>query len=300
MEVDEQLTTRQVAASLGVSESSVKRWCNSGVIPTVRTVGGHRRIPMSAFLRFLADTNRQVQFPVEASNSDKANLDSLSIATPTEMPTKEQLLVALEKGDEEACRELLGSAYAISQSFAIVADEIIAATFHMLGERWCDGSVDIYQERRGCEICGRLVHEFRRMFPKAPQDAPLALGGSPAGDHYGTPSRLIELVLQENHWQSMNLGANLPLSTIAAAVHDNKPQMLWLSVSYLENPQQFAREYQSFHADLPSDLFVIVGGRALTDELRPNLTYTGHCDNMQQFASLAAALHSKRFPLVRT
>jgi len=35
--LDEQLTTKQVADVLRVSESSVKRWCDSGVIPTVRT-----------------------------------------------------------------------------------------------------------------------------------------------------------------------------------------------------------------------------------------------------------------------
>jgi len=35
---------KQVAQRLGVSESSVKRWLDQGVVPVLRTAGGHRRI----------------------------------------------------------------------------------------------------------------------------------------------------------------------------------------------------------------------------------------------------------------
>ena len=35
---------KQVAERLGVSESSVKRWLDQGVVPVLRTAGGHRRI----------------------------------------------------------------------------------------------------------------------------------------------------------------------------------------------------------------------------------------------------------------
>ena len=52
LHVEDQLTTRQVAEALSVSESSVKRWCDQGAIPTIRTVGGHRRIPLDGLLRF--------------------------------------------------------------------------------------------------------------------------------------------------------------------------------------------------------------------------------------------------------
>ena len=47
------LTTRQFAESLGVSESSVKRWIDDGTIAADRTAGGHRRIPMAAAVRFM-------------------------------------------------------------------------------------------------------------------------------------------------------------------------------------------------------------------------------------------------------
>jgi methanogenic corrinoid protein MtbC1 len=201
---------------------------------------------------------------------------------------------ALEVGDEAVCRKALTDAYAATESFALLADEFIAETFHLLGEKWTCGEIEVYQERRGCEICSRILYEFRRLIPEAPLNAPLALGGSPSGDNYSLPSQLIDLVLRECRWRSMNLGCNLPLSTVLAAAIEHNPKMVWLSVSHLENPDEFLAEYTRFHRQLPPDTMIVLGGRALNDVLRPKMKYTGFCDSMQQLTEFATALHGTR------
>jgi excisionase family DNA binding protein len=300
--VEEHLTTSQVAEALSVSESSVKRWCNSGVIPMVRTVGGHRRIPLEGFLAFLEQTNRRVQVPLSGVDDELPEVGLSSSVVPqgdeSAVGGTQELLhrfqQAIERGDEATCRRLLTSLYAAKTSFAAIADQFVAAAFRGLGDRWDCGQLEVYQERRGCEICSRVLHEFRRLVPAAPDNAPLALGGAPEGDQYSLPSQLVDLVLQESGWRTMNLGSNLPLSTIAAAVQQHAPRLLWLSVSHLEDSERFVEQYQTFRQSLPSELLVIVGGRALHDSLRPRLQYTGHCDNMLQLADFAVALRGKR------
>ena len=47
------LTPKQVAYAIEVSESSVKRWCDRGLIASVRTAGGHRRIPLDRLVDFV-------------------------------------------------------------------------------------------------------------------------------------------------------------------------------------------------------------------------------------------------------
>jgi putative resolvase len=37
------LTTRQVADVVGVSTNIVRRWAEAGMVPSFRTLGGHRR-----------------------------------------------------------------------------------------------------------------------------------------------------------------------------------------------------------------------------------------------------------------
>ncbi len=291
--MEDQLSTRQVADALSVSESSVKRWCDRGAIPTVRTLGGHRRIPLDGLLKFLGETNRQVLVPSKLKES--VELNSRLVTTPEEL---EDLLPQFEKaviaGDEGTCRSLLTKYYARHESFAKLADEFIAATFHRIGELWDCGSLEVYQERRGCEVCHRVLHEFRRLVPEAPPNAPVAIGAAPSLDHYTLPGQIIELVLRECSWRATNLGANLPFDTIAQAVHSYQPKLLWLSVSHIEHEASFVEEYATFSKQLPAHTLVVLGGRALSDALRPKLKYTAHCDNMKQLAEFASALHGSQ------
>jgi molybdopterin-binding protein len=47
------LTPRQAAAKLGMSYPALKHWILAGRIKTVKTPGGHHRIPVGALARFL-------------------------------------------------------------------------------------------------------------------------------------------------------------------------------------------------------------------------------------------------------
>src|SRR5688572_21462079 len=57
------LTTKDLAEAIGASESSLRRWTNSGAIQTSRTVGGHRRIPLSEAIRFIRSSGATVVRP---------------------------------------------------------------------------------------------------------------------------------------------------------------------------------------------------------------------------------------------
>jgi excisionase family DNA binding protein len=286
--VEDQLTTRQVADALNVSESSVKRWCDQGAIPTIRTVGGHRRIPRDGFLRFVETTNREgpvipkIETPSPPVIEEPCDLEVL-------VPQFERAVI---EGNEPACYALLMKYYSHNRSFAKLADQFIAAVFCRLGELWNCGSLEIYQERRGCEICQRVLHDFRRLLPEPPANSPIAIGAAPAGDQYTLPNQIVELVLRECRWQATNLGSNLPFETIAQAVDTYQPKLLWLSVSHLEDEERFVSDFGEFQRHLPPQLIFVLGGRALHDGLRPRLSYTGHCDNMQQLAAFVSALHN--------
>ncbi|HEX9106572.1 MAG TPA: MerR family DNA-binding transcriptional regulator, partial [Longimicrobiales bacterium] len=47
------LSPRELAEAVGVSESSLKRWADRGVLAVERTAGGHRRIPLGEAVRFI-------------------------------------------------------------------------------------------------------------------------------------------------------------------------------------------------------------------------------------------------------
>ena len=61
------LPPRVAAARLGVSYSALKQWIYKGSVRTVRTGGGHHRIPESEIDRLLAGEGRPVRAPKTAA-----------------------------------------------------------------------------------------------------------------------------------------------------------------------------------------------------------------------------------------
>jgi molybdopterin-binding protein len=47
------LTPREAAAAIGVSYSTIKQWILAGKLRTIKTPGGHHRIPQAALKRYL-------------------------------------------------------------------------------------------------------------------------------------------------------------------------------------------------------------------------------------------------------
>ena len=178
--MDDSFTPKQIALALRVSESSVKRWCDRGDIRTDRTVGGHRRIPLGFLLEFLESTNRRVVNPI-AIGLEQAVVERTRPVTTKPQATElfKQFEKSLLEGDEPSCRRLFSTWYSNNDGFASLADNLICPVFCAIGKGWQEGTVDTYQERRGCEITVRLILELRRLVSEPSGRAPLAMGGAP-------------------------------------------------------------------------------------------------------------------------
>jgi MerR family transcriptional regulator, light-induced transcriptional regulator len=275
------LTPKQVARSIGVSESSLKRWCDRGTIATVKTAGGHRRIQIADVLKFLRETGRQPVAP------EMLGLPAvIGAGERTWQRSRDRFLTALISGDESVARQIIYDLYVAGHPVCLLADWLFHPTLQEIGRRWNCGKAEVYQERRACEICNRVLFELRASLPALRDDAPLALGGTPVGDHYRLPTILAELVLREAGCRAISLGSDLPFETFRAAIAEHRPRLFWLSVSHLDDPDSFVRDYTAFYESLSPRPAVVLGGRALNDDIRRQLTYAAHCDNMRQLAAL--------------
>lgn len=284
---------KQVAEALRVSESSIKRWCDRGAICTTKTHGGHRRITLGGLMEFLEASNRVISLPSVLGIGESSAADKTADTQESDLAEMgRQFDEALVRGDERESRKIFLECYSKFRSLALVSDELIAPSFVRIGERWHASSIEVFQERRACEICVRLIHEFRRLMTEPGSTALTAIGCTTSGDHYSLPGQLIEVVLREAGWRATNMGVGIPLKSLAAAITAERPQLVWLSVSFTPCTTTFVKEMDELWEAIPPETCFVVGGRALKDDLRPRLRYTAHCDTMQQLSKLARTLRS--------
>jgi methanogenic corrinoid protein MtbC1 len=281
----ELLTPKQVARAIDVSESSVKRWCDKGVISTQYTAGGHRRITMAGLLAFLRETKHDLVHP-EALGLPPVSGHSVRVVDRA----REQAVVALLRGDEPRCLQIMIDLYLAEHSISVICDDVFAAAFRAIGDRWACGEAEVYQERRGCEISLRVLHALRSFLPPPPEHAVSAIGGAAAGDQYRLGTAMAELVLRDAKWNAISLGNNLPFDTLAAAIRKHRPKLFWLSCSYIADESEFLTGYSELHEEFGSNVAFVVGGYALTDQVRPKMKYSICCDNMKQLVEFAHTL----------
>ncbi|XZE52367.1 helix-turn-helix domain-containing protein [Planctomycetaceae bacterium SH139] len=289
---------KQVADALQVSESSVKRWCDQGLIPMIRTAGGHRRIPLDELIRFLGESERPLLNPMAIG----LEAPPVRMRQPRTTPgTDEQKAFrqALAMGNHAQCSALLRAVWQATGSATAACELLITDAMHRFGEAWERNELEVYQERRGCEICTRLILELRSAMGEP--TGPIAIGGSPEGDNYQLPTSLVDLALREVGWRAESLGTNLPFATLMRAIEAYRPQMVWLSVSIVSGQEMFVKCFNELADTLPDDCVLMVGGRGLTDAIRPLLRYTAHCDSLNQLVGLAEVIRrqSQQLPAAR-
>ena len=135
-----------------------------------------------------------------------------------------------------------------------------------------------------CSICGASS--------KSPEKKWLAIGGTIEGDLYSLPSAMVELVLRDAGFHATSLGTSIPFASLIKAVQETKPKLFWLSVSHIRDGLDFVAEFAALsQACTAAGTALVVGGRALTDDLRQRMTYSAYCDTMQHLEAFATSLH---------
>ena len=207
--MSELMSPKQVARAIGVSESSLKRWCDQGLIKTVRTAGGHRKMPMADVLQFVREHDHPLVSPEVLGLPPASELAALGLTRG-----KPRLVDALLAGDELLARQIVFDLYVAKHSISVICDEVIAAAFREIGDRWACHDADVYQERRGCELCLRILFDVRKI-QRLPDRTWTATGGTIEGDQYALPSAMAEIVLRESGFRATSLGSSIPFPSLS-------------------------------------------------------------------------------------
>lgn len=281
------VSTSQVAESLGVSVSTVKRWVEDDILPAHKTAGGHRKLLLADVLELARRSNLPLPGPAMKKRGSRKRraVDRAALAR--------SLYRALAAGDAREVRRILHEAYHSALPLEAIGDSIVAPAMHRIGSDWEGGRIDVLHEHRATQICLDALHELKTSLEaRARRNRPIAVGGAVEGDYSELPTLLAQMVLLEAGWIAVNLGPNTPLMSFARSVQELRPKLVWISFSHAVGDGDLQYAYRTFYAQAEQlEVAVMIGGRALTEPLRSALPYSAYGDSLSHLAAFAKTLY---------
>ncbi len=273
---------KKAASAIGVSESSLKRWCDAGVVTAVKTAGGHRRISRSEVVAFAKKKNYHLRDPHSIGLPDIHSVDFESVDQARSSFVRE--LLAANTVDS---KKILCSLFIKGHNVAEIFDRVIAPAFSEIGSRWKSGEIEIYRERMATQTCHEALLELRTIIPQVSPNAPIAIGAALEGNEFQLATLGVELCLRNFGWSATSLGANIPINSLLQAATDLKPSFIWISATMIDDPASFVSRLNSFAESVTDATKVVVGGRAIGKEILEHISNAHYCENFAQLVMLA-------------
>lgn len=257
------ISPRHLAAAIGMSESSLKRWADRGFLSVTRTAGGHRRISIQEAIRFIRDRELPIEDPMILGLPGSSATYNRQTGNTADM-----FLQALQAGDLDVAQSCILARYMSGSSIAEIGDGPIKSALQFLGAQGDDGD-SIVVEHRATELCVQLVHQLRSL-ARSVQFEFTAVGGGVSGDPYILPSLLVASVITEHGGKATNFGPNTPFEAMkhqtTLLAESERPDLVWISVSETDAPRELSADISEFARECSElGMQVAVGGRAISE-----------------------------------
>lgn len=288
-------STNELSRMWNVSESTVKRWADSGDLQCVKTPGGHRRFALDEISRFQRSQGFEAvgslvtreEAPGESVPALEAALEKRDYPALAVLFAERALA-----GDVDGARDLLARAYLRGASPVEFCERIVAPALHEIGHRWRAGSLTVADEhvatRTTLDALTRLQPELLRR----PASDRTAVVGCPEDELHEVASRCISMLLELDGWRVVTLGMNTPFFSFRDAIVRHRPDLVCLSATMLHDLERQSREYLELaEAARDAGARIVIGGAGFGDaDVRARFPHDLHAGTFRDVLRFAAVL----------
>ncbi len=261
-QMDRLVSPRDLAQAIGMSESSLKRWADRGLLSVTRTAGGHRRIRIKDALAFIRNKRLNILAPAAIGlpvRDAQYEVDDVSFDK-----VLQQQLVA---GNKHAVWQMLIGRFLEGASIAELGDGPIRSALCEIGSRLDHDADAIFLEHRATDLCIQVVQQMR-VLATTENKKFRATGGAIDEDPYLLPSMLVASIIVEHGGDATNLGPNTPIDVLridsVMRPPESRPELVWISVSTISDPVALSSQITSFAKECKEmGILLAVGGRDL-------------------------------------
>ena len=290
------LTSRQAARLLGASEASVKRWADGGLLPTLRTAGGHRRFRPEDVVAF----RRGRATPLASiSRGEGAGTGWSAGETPTEGGVSLDATLAgsmfetLLGGQGETAAEALVGLHLQGHTVARIADVVLCPALQRVGELWHAGELSVAEEHLATRAALYAVQLLRESLYKVERGVGhTAICCGVEDDFHELPVSLAITTLEGLGWGVVNLGTSTPFYALTEAVERFMPRLVCVASTVFNHPDRAAREYGEFAAAAARvGASVVLGGAGFSPaSVRQRFPADLHAESFRQMEEFVGTL----------
>jgi excisionase family DNA binding protein len=294
------LTSKDAARFLGVSEASIKRWADSGLLPMQKTAGGHRRfrpedvsVMRREKLEGAAPVQQEEVKKFKGSGAAKATTQPGSrfhLSPAREDALVQEIFQILTAGRTEELASLLVNLNLNGLSAAAIADRFLCPAMRRVGDFWYRGELGIAVEHVATRTALQGIERLRFAIGSVENIASLALCCSTEGDFHDLPVQLAATSLEEQGFEVFVLGASMPFFALSEAVERFQPRLICVTATMqLINLERAVRDYAQFQKVAQrAGSAVVLGGVGFRDpEIRSRFPTAFHAENFRQLEEFA-------------
>lgn len=267
------LTTKEVARLCRVSDATVKRWQDAGLLRSERTNGGHRRFRAEEVARFQRENNLGLKIchgdesAQSAANRRKAKKTYTNFAFFEQRSPTSLFFHSLIAGREEEASNVLINEFLHNKPLPEIFDTVITQSLRAIGELWFQGEISVAQEHLATRTTLSAVHKLRSLVPVPEPNQNVAMCCAIEGDFHELTTHLVQISLESKGWEVLNFGANTPLYSFADEVLHHSPQLICVSVTVIPDLERFSRDFKEFQSKVTKlKIPIVLGGRVFEDE----------------------------------
>lgn len=257
------LTTKEVARLCRVSDATVKRWEDAGLIQSERTNGGHRRFRADEVARFQKETG----LGLKTQCGDESATSAAARRRYTKANFESPFFDAVIRGCETEAANILINQSLQGNSATRIFDEIICPALSVIGNLWFTGEISVTQEHLATRATFNALFKLRNSLPLAASNEKIALCCAFEGDLHELPTYMAQMTLESLGYEVINFGANTPVYSLYEEVSQFAPALICISATVLENLERTSREYKEFRSQISkTQTPIFLGGRVFNEK----------------------------------
>ena len=245
MAEDRTYSTRELAQMWNVSESTVKRWADTGDLQCYRTPGGHRKFRLEDICDFQSKRGFEATGLLTTEKWEDPDIEVC--VNEKRFDKVRQLIIYLaSQNQRNRIKDLLERLYMRGMGIVDLYDEILVPVSETTQQRLQSGQLLEGQAKLAANNFEEaMFYLFPRMIRRR-KNGKTALCAAP--DIFcRLPVNAISRILEVEGWDCLNLGSNVPFPAMAEMVEHEPVNLVCVVSSQLESNQKTIEQFRTLY-----------------------------------------------------